>query len=471
MRMFFEGLTRIGPNEEPQLALATSYQVSEDLKTYTFTLRGAKWSNDDPVRAQDFAYAFRKTLSPNFPTDNAYQLFLIKNGKLVKEGKLPLEDLRIFTPNDHTLILELEYPVPYLLELLATPYFFPVHEGIDNAQSDWSRNAGSYISNGPFLLKKWRHHDLIVAEKNPKYWDIENVQIDGVCLTMVDIDAEMNLYDKGELDWAGSPLSQIPGDCISHLQKELKVQPRDETAFLRANIEAKPFNHPKIRRAIALAINREEIVTYVTQGGELPALRLIPPSMQLQNASYFEDNAVDIAKNLLEEGLTELGLSEFPSIKLIYINKKRSHLIAQTLQQQWVANLGIHIHLEAVEQKIFFDRISHRDYELAFCSWGADFHDPINFLEVFKYRNQSTNNTNWEDNEYIEGLAASYLLKNGEKRQRILSRCEKILMDSMPIIPLFHYAMLYRKTDKLDGVFLSSLGNLDFKWARLENGQ
>lgn len=471
MRMLFEGLTRINPNEEPALALASGCEITEDLKTYTFTLRNVLWSNDQPVRSSDFAYAWKKILSPDFPSDNAFQLYIIKNAKLVKEGNLSPDQLGIYTPDDHTLILELEYPIPYLFELLAAPFFFPVHQETAETNPSWFQKVESYVSNGPFSLKQWRHNDSILALKNPFYWDAENVHIQGLYLTMVDADTEMKLYEKGQLHWAGSPLSQIPVDSIKHLSKELIVKPRDETAFLRTNIQVKALSHPKIRKALALSINRKDIVDYVTQGGQFPALCFLPPSMKLQEEPYFEDNDIEKACEFFAEGLRALGIEKesFPTITLTYLNKERSHLIAQTLQQQWFKALGIHIHLEATERKIYFDRISHGDYQMALSSWGGDFHDPINFLEVFKYRSQSTNNTNWEDSEYIQDLNESYHTLDPEKRKALLTRCESILMDAMPIIPLFYYMMLYRKVDNLEGVFLSSLGNLDFKWARLEN--
>lgn len=468
MRMFFEGLTRIGPSDQPELALALSVEISEDLKTYVFTLRDAQWSNGEPIRAQDFAYAWKRMLSPDFPCDNAFQLYLIKNGKQVKEGTLTIDELGVLTPDEKTLILELEYPTPYILELMATPYFFPVHQQTDENQPRWSEKQESYVSNGPFLFKEWKHNDQITAEKNLTYWDADAVQIELLVLTMVDSDTEMKLFEKNELDWTGSPLSVIPVDAITHLKDKLYVKPKDETAFLRTNIEVCPLDHPKMRKALALAINRKLIVEHVTQGGQLPAQRLIPPSMQLQKEPYFSDGAIEEAKKLFMEALAELEV-DFPNIKLTYINSERSHLIVQAIQQQWFEAFGVRIGLEAIERKVYFDRISKQDYDLAFCSWGADFHDPVNFLEVFKYKTQSTNNTHWEDAEYTKGLNDSFRLLDPAERLQLLAHCEKLLMDAMPIIPIFHYTMLYMKNDKLDGVFLSSMGNLDFKWAKLKN--
>ncbi|NGX59721.1 MAG: Oligopeptide-binding protein OppA [Chlamydiae bacterium] len=466
--MFFDGLTRIGPNDQPELALASSVEISEDLKTYTFTLRDALWTNGDMVRAQDFAYAWKRMLSPDFSCDNAFQLYLIKNGMQVKEGSLSLDELGILTPDSKTLILELEYPIPYVFELLATPYFFPIHQETDEKKPNWSEKQETYVSNGPFLFKQWRHHDQIVVGKNSNYWDADQVQIDGLTLTMVDGDTEAKLFEKKQLDWTGSPLSTIPVDSIAHLRDKIHVKPRDETAFLRTNIEVAPLNHPKMRKALALAINRKMIVEHVTQGGQLPAQRLVPPSMQLQEKPYFSDGAIQEAKRLFKEALEELEM-DFPNIKITYINAERSHLIAQAIQQQWFEAFGIRIGLEAIERKVYFDRISKQNFDLAFCSWGADFHDPVNFLEVFKYKSQSTNNTHWEDPEYVNTLNESFRLVNPEKRLEVLAKCEKILMEAMPIIPIFHYTMLYMKDEKLDGVFLSSMGNLDFKWSRLKN--
>lgn len=457
MRMFFEGLTRIGPDDSPQLAIASSVEVSEEGTRYTFSLREAKWSNGDPVRSSDFAHAWKTMLSPHFASDNAFQLYLIKNAKGVKEGSLPLDSLGIETPDEKTLVLELEYPTPYILELVATPYFFPVHQATDRNVPSWAESPETYVGNGPFLFKQWRHNDQIVAEKNANYWDSSSVQLEGLVLTMVASETEMMLYEKNELDWCGSPLSLIPVDAIEHLS-DLYCRPRDETAFLRVNVETVPQN---VRRALALAIDRKAIVDHVTRGGQLPAQRLVPPSMQLQEEPYFSDGDSEQAKMLIDEQIAPL--------RLTYANSERAHLIAQALQHQWLETLGVKVELEGIERKVFFDRISKQDYDLAYCSWGADFHDPVNFLEVFKYKSQSTNNTNWEDAAYSQGLEDSFLLLDPKKRMEKLAQCEKILLDAMPIIPLFHYTMLYRKSDKLEGVFLSSMGSLDFKWARLEN--
>lgn len=473
MRMCFDGLTRIGPHDETQLAVASNVEISEDLKTYVFTLRKSHWSNGDLVKASDFVYAWRSLLNPDFPGDNAYQLYMIKNAKAFKEGKCSEEELGIHSPEEQLLIVELEYPTPYFLELLASPFFFPIHQKIDQVEPRWAERQETYVSNGPFSLKSWHHHDQISVRKNPSYWDAGQVHLEGIDLFMVENKTALHLFDKGEIHWTGSPVGSIPVDAIAHLRENKTVysKPRAETAFLRSNVEVRALRNPKVRRALALAIDRKGIVEHVLQAGQPPAMSLIPPSMQLTETPYFEDNAPEKANLVLEEALEESRLekSELGELTLTYINSERSHLIAQAIQEQWHRAFGFQVRLEAIERKVYFDRISRKDYQLAFCSWGADFHDPINFLEVFKYRHQGTNNTQWENEQYIELLNASSQIHDRKKRLETLRQCEAILMEEMPIIPLFYYSMLYLRDENLDGVVLTSLGNLDFKWASLQN--
>lgn len=475
MRMLFEGLTRIGPNDEPQLALAESVEISQDLKTYTFTLRSSTWSNGDPVRAGDFVYSWRKVLRPESIFDYASQLYLLKNGKGIKDGELDAEALGVIAVDDHTLVVELEYPTPYFLEMLSFPIFFPVHQGVDEAQPDWFLKCETYVSNGPFSLDTWRHHDVLLAKKNPCYWDADTVQIDGVEMIMVQGDTEMKLFEKKQLHWAGSPLSTLPLDALNELKKRgrLHVKPIAGTAFIRVNTSLTPLTHPKLRRALALAIEREAIVEHVTQGGQIPAMGLVPPSQLREKEPHFADGAQAEAVVLFEEALKDLKMTResFPYITFTYAAAERSHLVAQAIQQQWNATFGIRVTLEAIERKVYFDRISREDYQLALGSWLADFNDPVNFLEVFKYKSQSTNNTHWEDPQYTRLLNDSFTVMDPKERAHILEKCEKILMDAMPVIPLFYYTMLHLKDDRLEDVFLSSLGNLDFKWAHLENDE
>ncbi len=474
IRMLFEGLTRINREEKPELALAESVIISADLKTYTFHLRAAHWTNRDPITAEDFAYAWKKILDPQFSADNAFQLYVIKQARAAKEGSVPLDQVGIRVLDPLTLEVTLENPTPYFLELTAFPAFFPVPRKIDQINPRWAENQTTFVSNGPFALKNWKHQDLIDLCKNDDYWDASTVKLQALQLVMVERETELKMYEKNELDWAGSPLSILPVDALKHLRAltTLKTKPLLGTYFFRANIDKPPFHSLKIRKAFALAIDRKAIIDHVLQGNQIPATGLVPVSMGLQTHPYFMDADRLQARDLFEQALQESDLTRetLPPISLMYAAGERNHLIAQAIQDQWFTAFGIRINLEAIEGKVYFDRLSKQDYQLASGSWIADFNDPINFLEVFKFKNASTNNTNWVHPAYIQLLDTSSKTQDSDARQQILSRSEKLLMEEMPIIPIFHYTMLYVDRDRVKDVFVSSMGNIDFKWAYIEKG-
>eukprot|EP01136_Pigoraptor_vietnamica_P035739 Opistho-1_new@101388 len=453
LRMLFEGLTRVDAEGRPQLALAEKVDISEGGKKYTFRLREAYWSSGDLVTAQDFVSSWKSLLDPAFPSDNVFFLYLIQNAQEYKEGYS--EDLGARALDDKTLEVALTRAVPYFLEALSAPPFFPVSKG------------EAMVFNGPFRINEWKHHDRILLEKNPRYWDREEVHLETVELVMVDEETELKLFEKGLLDWAGSPLSTLPVNALRFLKKkgQLQSKPFLGTYFLRTQIGKAPFDHPLVRRAFALAVDRRGLIDHVLQGDQVVATGLVPFSMGLQKEAYFKDGDAGEARRVLEKALDELKITreEFPEVVLTYPSGERSRLIAQVLQQQWLEGLDIPVKLEALEGKVYFDRVSHQDFQLATGSWIADYNDPLAFLEVFQYREASTNNTGWEDPEYIRllGLAA----REPEKRGDFLRESEKLLMEAMPIIPIFHYTMLYVANPDLKGVVVSPMGVIDFKWA------
>ncbi|HEY5235439.1 MAG TPA: peptide ABC transporter substrate-binding protein, partial [Rhabdochlamydiaceae bacterium] len=463
-RMFFEGLTRVNQEDKAELALAEKVDISSDGKTYTFTLRAAKWSNGDPVTANDFVYAWTKVLEPHFPADQAFQLYVIKNAKAAKEGKVSLDQVRVKALDERTLQVELQNPTPYFLEVASLPIYFPFP-----AKDDKNNDIKKIVGNGPFLLKDWRHNDLLRVVKNPTYWDAANVKLKEISMVMVQEDTELKMFEKGELDWAGSPLSTLPVGALAELKKtgNLQVKPFLATYFFRTNVESELFEHPLVRKAFAEAIKRSEIVEHVTQGGQRPATGLLPPSLRGQEDGYFADGDVEKARQDFDQALEALGMTreELPSISLMYVTGERSHLIAQAVQEQWRKALDVKVELQAVERKVFFDRLSKKNFQLASGSWTADYNDGMNFLEIFKFKAGGSNNTAWENPQYRELLDRAAETVDADKRTHIFQECENILMKEMPIIPLFHYTMLYVSNPKVKGVVLSSLGNVDFKWA------
>lgn len=477
LHMLFEGLTRTSKTGILEMALANDVEISEDRTQYLFHLRKSFWSNGDPVTSFDFATSWKTILDPRFPTDIASQLYVIKNGRPAKSGTIGLDQVGIQTPDPQTLIVQLEQPIPYFLELVSMTPFFPVSHKITDP--NWALSPETYVCNGPFTLTAWKHSDRIRMTKNIHYWEAQKVRLNAIDLFMMSVDTEMRMFEEGKLDWAGSPLSTIPPEAICSLKAadQLCVNPFSATYFYRVNTadlvkgKKNPLSQPLFRKALALCIRRQEITGHLLQGGHTPAKGLVPPEMGLSEQGYFSDGDWTAARLLLAKALSELDLSleALDPICISYRNNERNAVLAQAVQQQLTEGLGIAVALEAVEGKIFSQKVAEQDYQLAAGSWTADFNDPINFLEVFKCKDAGTNHTDWEHPKYIDLLNRSTLCTDSKERQRLLHEAEQVLMEQMPIIPIFHFTLNYLQSDQLQEVALSPLGQIDFRWAHLKD--
>jgi oligopeptide transport system substrate-binding protein len=355
--------------------------------------------------------------------------------------------------------------------------FLPVPEKVAAANPNWSVNPATFVGNGPFTLKSWGHTDSIRVQKNPAYWDEKSVSLKEIELIMVSNDTEIRMFEEHKLDWAGSPLSTLPVDAIPSLReaKILKTNPLSGTYFIRVNTaeqigeKPNPLHNANFRKALGYSIDREGIATHILQGGKIPATSLVPPEMGLFGEGYLSKTAKP--KEFLDQALEEMSLSTVEPLTLTFIVADQNMAIAQGLQKQIEKALGVPISLEASESKVFYQRVKKKDFQLALGSWIADFNDPVNFLEVFKYKTGSTNNTNWENAKYIDLLERSALCGNQDERKQILREAEEILMDQMPIIPIFHFVMAYMQQDGVEGVALSPIGQVDFRWAQFDEAK
>lgn len=471
IKIFMEGLVRPGMDGNTALALAEKYELSEDLTTYTFYLRNANWSTGDKITSYDFANTWKKSLQPSFPSDNAFQLYVIKNAKAIKLGKLPSSLLGIKTPDEKTLVIELERPVPYFLEMLHHPIFYPVHTKTDQACSNWAAEAKTYTSSGPFIMESWQHNSEIIAKKNPEYWDQKKVKLQGIELCMVDPDTGCKLFLSKDLNWEGSPFSSIPMDAMQSFAEKgmIRSKPILGTDWIRVNVEKGPLRSKKFRNALALSINRKELVDHVIRKNSYIATGIIPAIMN-QSQTHFEDGNQKKARLLFEEVLEEqnLRVESFPPITLTYVARRSSEVICQAIQQQWMDTLGIRVKLQPLEMNVYFSAVSKSQYELALGNWIADYNDPITFLESFETKETGSNNTNWEDQTYMEKIQASMKTADPMERDTLLKECESILMDAMPVIPICNHSMQYIKDDSVKGVVLTNMGSIDFKYASVE---
>jgi oligopeptide transport system substrate-binding protein len=295
--------------------------------------------------------------------------------------------------------------------------------------------------------------------------------LDKIELSMVDdVNTELSMFDNDDLDWAGAPTSTIPTDAMPALKEsgQLHIYPIAGTYFYRFNTEQPPFNNVKIRKAFTYAINRQEIVDNVTQANQQPAMGFVPPSMAVAANPYFKDNDVETAKKLLAEGMKELGISELPPITLSYNTSEGHKKIAEAIQDQWKKAFGIDVKLENKEWKVYLEDVNQGKYQIGRAGWNGDFNDPINFLEMYKEKDGGNNDTGWENAKYKELLNRSALETDPEKRKQILAQAEQILMDEMPVAPIYFYTNAYVKKENVKGVVLDALGFVDWKWASVE---
>ncbi|UOE56780.1 peptide ABC transporter substrate-binding protein [Cytobacillus oceanisediminis] len=476
LRNVLEGLTRISPEGKPENAMAEDIKVSEDGKTYTFTIRDAKWSNGDPVIAKDFEYAWKWALDPANNSTYAYQLYYLEGAEAFNTGKGEKDAVGVKAVDEKTLEVKLVNPTPYFEELTAFYTYLPVNSKIAEANPEWATDAGeNFTTNGPFHLAEWAHSDKIVLEKSETYWDAETVKLDSIEMIMInDPNTELSMFDNGELDWAGAPTGALPTDAMQALKDEgrLVTQPIAGIYNYKFNTTVEPFNNVNIRKAFAHAINRQELIDNILQGEQLPAMAIVPPSMFEENEKgYFSDNDVEKAKEYLQKGLEELGLkdaSELPAVTLSYNTSEAHQKIAQAIQDMWKQNLGVEVTLDNSEWNVYLDKLDQMDYQVARLGWLGDFNDAINFLEMYRDADGGNNNTGWESKEFQDLLAKSATETDPEARQQLLKDAEAIFMEDMPVAPIYFYTNNWVQAENLKDVAVSGLGDVQYKWAHFE---
>ncbi len=467
----FEGLTRCNPDGEIVLAMAEKMEISEDKKRYTFLLRDAKWSDGMPVTAYDFEKTWKTQLDPSFLCESANELYFIVNARAAKSKRCSLDEVGIKALDEKTLQLDLEHPVPYLLSALATHAFFPTPNHITAAYPDWTRSH--YVGNGVFVMKEWKRSDRIILEKNPFYWDRENVKLERVSFAIVEDEVtELLMYENGELDWAGAPLSSLPTEALPSLKKkaDLHTSAMSGTYYYVFNCKQFPFQNTHMRKALSLAINRMAIVSNITQSGQTPAMGLIPPTIWKEPHPYFKDCDIAEAKKHFALGLKELGITaqQMPPITLSYNTAVGHHKIAQAIQEQWNAAFGISVKLANKEWKVYLDELRTHQFQVARLGLHAQFNDPIIFLDFYRFLSSENNYPQWDNPKFSNLLEIAQNTADPAERIVVLKGAEKILMDEMPIAPIYFYTQTYLQRPYVKGVHISELSNLDLKWAYLE---
>jgi oligopeptide transport system substrate-binding protein len=473
--VFFEGLV----SEDPQLniipGVAEKWEISSDGLVYTFHLRAdAKWSNGDIITADDFVQSYQRMLTPELGAEYAYMLWHVVGAEDYNKGKLTDFSKTGFKALDaHTLQLTLHQRTPFLLHKLNHESWLPVpiaivkkFGGLKSKNTPWTRPE-NFVGNGPYVLKSWRAHQVIVAQRSPTYWDRDQVKIDELRLFPVEMaDTEERMYRTNQLDITYElPIAKIAVYRREH-PEALRIDPYNGVYFYRFNVKRKPFDDVRVRRALALAVDREALVKNVTMAGEIPAYHLVPPDINGYNSRYSFHEDVAEAKRLLAEAGYPDGRG-FPDVQLLYNPLEKHQLIAEAIQQMWRKNLGIEISLFNQEWKVYLDAQHTQNYQMQRSGWIGDYVDPHAFLDLWE-TGGGNNDTNWGNPEYDRLLHTALDAKTDAERFETYQKMEKIFLDEMPVMPLYFYAYVRLVRPTVKGFITTPLDNFPWKYADLQ---
>ncbi|QOR65217.1 peptide ABC transporter substrate-binding protein [Cytobacillus suaedae] len=478
----FEGLTKKSPEGEIVEGMAEKWETNDNGKTWTFYLRdGMKWSNGDPVTAHDFEYAWKYALNPKTASTYAYQLYYIKGGEAfnaAEEGAdlQALEDaVGVKAVDEKTLEVELETATPYFLDLTSFYTYYPVNKAVQEANPDWYKEADTYVSNGAFKLTEWKHKESMKLEKNEHYYDHAKINLDEVHFVIIDDENTVwQMYRSGEIDLVYPLPQDVQGQLLANNDPEFNLGPDLAIYYYNINNKVKPFNNPKVRKALAMAIDRETIVEHVAQGGQTPAYSIVPPGIPDVSGDFYENSGklfeanVEEAKKLLAEGLAEEGMDSLPPFTLTYNTLESHKIIAEAVQEMLRKNLGVEITLENVEFQVKLDREKAGDYTMSRAGWIGDYVDPMTFMDLW-VSDGPYNDAQWSNAEYdrLVNLAKSSL--DQAERMQAMHEAEKILIDEMPIIPVYFYTKPFTLKPYVTGIYTPINRYPQFHYADIKN--
>jgi ABC-type oligopeptide transport system, periplasmic component len=479
----YDGLTRLNPEGVPEPAIAKEWTMSDDGKTYTFKLRDdAKWSNGDPVTANDFEYSWKRALNPETASEYAYMLFYLENGEKYNSGEGSADEVGVKAIDATTLEVKLASATPYFNSLIAHYTYWPVHEASVDGKPEWAADAKTIVSNGPFLLKEWAHGDKLVLTKNPDYYNAANVNFDTVTISLVEDETTVyNLFDTGKIDWIGAQAGSVPSDRVPQLVADGKAEIKEiaSTYYYLFNTKQKPFDNIKVRKAFSMSIDRQAIIDNVTKANQTPAYALIPPSIggldgknfreMYPDNGYFSEN-VEEAKKLLAEGLAESGLDKFPETTLLYNTSEGHKSIAEAVVDMWRKNLGVEVKLSNQEWGTFLESRKAGQFNLARSGWGADFNHAINFSYDLIHPKSGNNDGKYDNQEVGKALDDAIAAGDEKTRLDLIAKAEKIAVaDEMGVLPLYYYTTVTMKKDGFEDVVSDYAGHLDWAFGKKTN--
>ncbi|PGW69285.1 peptide ABC transporter substrate-binding protein [Bacillus thuringiensis] len=482
-----EGLYRLDKDNKPIPAVAESSTKSEDGKKYTFKLRkDAKWSNGDPVTAKDFVYGWQRLLDKNTAAEYAFIAFYIKNAEAINKGEKPLTDLGAKAVDDYTLEVELEKPVPYFLNLMAFPSYYPLNKKFVKEKGDkFGLEADTTLYNGPFVMASWKHEQGWQLKRNDQYWDKKTVKLEEINYSVVkEVATKVNLYDTGSIDF--TLLSGEFVDKYKSNKEEYGEYSEASTFFLRLNQKRNgqdtPLKSKKLREAIALSIDKKGLANVILNNGSKATDQLVPKGLATgPDGKDYQDTFKNGLKYDPKKGAAaweaakkELGKDQV-TIELLSYDDGTAKKIADYFKDQIEKNLkGVTVNtkIQPFKQKLKLE--SAQDYEVSFAGWSPDYSDPMTFIDMFEskspYNQMSYSNPKYDE---MVAKAGNELLSDPKKRWETLGKAEKLFLEEdAGLIPLYQTGRAYVMKPNVKGIVKHNISpEYSFKWAYVTEGK
>ncbi len=463
----FEGLMKINADKEVVEGVAESYTISDDDTVYTFKIRSdAKWSDGTDLTADAFVYSWQRLVDPDTASDYNYMIDSVLNANEIMAGEKDKSELGIKALDAKTLEITLSVATPYFLEICAFPTTYPLREDIVSANPDtWTQDPATYIGNGPYVVESWTHQSMIVMKQNSSYYGVADLGPDKINFHLIeDNNTILASFENGEILFGDN----LPNEEISRMTGNgLYIEGQLGTYFLVLNVENETLKDPKVRQALALAIDRQYIVESVAQGGQQPADTFVPTGLSdvdttvefHANATKWWDNSTyeancEQAKQLLAEAGYPNGAG-FPSLEVTFNPGHEANMEAITYM--WKEVLGIDVTMASQDWAVFIETRNQGEYEIARHGWLGDYNDPISFLDMW-VTGGGNNDAQYTNPAYDALISKVKSSADRAERMAAMHQAEDLLKADMPVIPIYYYTDLYLKSDKLEGFYSSPLG-------------
>lgn len=446
----FNGLYRFsddGSNVEP--AMAESYTVSDDGLVYTFTLRdGLKWSDGSPLTAADFEYSWKRELDQELISPAAWNLFDIVNAEEYNSGECTADEVGVKALDDKTLEVTLKNPTAYFVSLTASSNWAPVKKDAVEGSDSWVKSADTYVCNGPFMLKEIKPQAGYTLVKNPNYYDADNVALETIELVIIEqAEAALSAYNSGDIDVmiGGSVGTQAMAQYEG--SDELTAHDLIGTSYFDFNC-SKDYMTPEVRKALSMAIDRDTINQAVVPSKPKSAFAFVPYGIPYGDdaVNFREKVGEDLIKEDVEAAkqlLADAGYPEgegLPTLQFIITNTQENKDKAQVMQAMWKENLGVECEIVTYESKVYWDEHGAGNFDVAFDGWTGDYLDPNTNLNIFN-KGRMEKECRWQSEEalrYDDLLNQAAASADNSERMEIFTECEAILMDEMPVLPLYY---------------------------------